>query len=80
MNNDNDEQVFLRDLVKTSRQKIHLVEWVDRDGTKRTTVLNQTEAVRLNTIAARLKISKAETLRRTAHVPAAAAATPKFQI
>ena len=66
-----DEQSFLRDLVKTSRQKIHLVEWVDRDGTKRTTVLNQAEAVRLNTIAARLKISKAETLRQAAHIPVA---------
>ena len=64
-----DEQSFLRDLVKTSRQKIHLVVWVDRDGTQRTTALNQAEAVRLNTIAARLKISKSETLRQAAHVP-----------
>ena len=66
-----DEPSFLRNLIKTSRQKVHLVEWVDRDGTKRTTVLNQAEAVRLNTIAARLKISKSETLRRAAHVPVA---------
>ena len=66
-----DEQSFLRDLVKTSRQKIHVVEWVDRDGTARKTVLNQAEIVKLNTIAARLKISKHEVLRQAAHIPVA---------
>lgn len=66
-----DEQTFLRDLVKVSRQKIHSVKWVDRDGTDRQTILTQAEAVRLNTIAARLKISKSETLRQAAHVPVA---------
>ena len=53
-----DEQVFLRDLVKASRQKIHAVKWVDRDGTPRQTVLTPPEAVRLNTIAGRLGTSK----------------------
>ena len=66
-----DEQAFLRDLVKASRQKIHLVKWVDRDGTDRQTMLTQAEAVRLNTIAAKLKISKSETLRQAAHIPVA---------
>jgi hypothetical protein len=64
-----DEQAFLRDLVKTSRQKIHHVKWVDRDGTDRQTTLSQVEVVRLNTIAGRLKVSKGEVLRQAAHVP-----------
>ena len=64
-----DEQAFLRDLVKASRQKIHHVKWVDRDGTDRQTVLTQAEAVKLNTIASRLKMSKSEVLRQAAHVP-----------
>ena len=64
-----DEQVFLRDLVKASRQKIHTVKWVDRDGTDRQTVLTGPEAVRLNTIASRMKISTKELLRQAAHIP-----------
>jgi len=74
MNLPDDEQAFLRDLVKTSRQKIHHVKWVDRDGTDRQTALTQAEAVRLNTIAGRLKISKGELLRQAAHVPVSAQA------
>lgn len=69
MNLPDDEQAFLRDLVKASRQKIHHVKWVDRDGTDRQTTLTQAEAVRLNTIAGRLKVSKSEVLRQAAHVP-----------
>ena len=69
MNLDEADQAFLRDLVKLSRQKIHAVEWVDRDGTKRVTSLTATEATRLNTIAARLRVSKSETMRQAAHVP-----------
>lgn len=64
-----DEQAFLRDLVKVSRQKIHLVSWVDRDGTARQTVLNQPETVRLNTIAHRLHVSKSDLMRQAAHIP-----------
>ena len=66
-----DEQAFLRDLVKASRQKSYLVKWVDRDGTDRQTVLTQAEVVRLNTIASRLKTSKSEVLRQAAHIPVA---------
>jgi hypothetical protein len=66
-----DEQAFLRDLVKGSRQKIHLVKWVDRDGTDRQTVLTPAEAVRLNAIAQRLGTSKNEVLRQAAHIPVA---------
>jgi len=64
-----DERVFLRDLVKASRQKVHHVKWVDRDGTERQTALSQPEVVRLNTIASREGVSKSEVLRRAAHVP-----------
>jgi hypothetical protein len=69
METDADEQAFLRDLVKVSRQKTHHVQWVDRDGTGRQTVLSQAEVVRLNKIASREAISKSEVLRRAAHVP-----------
>ena len=71
MNLPDDETAFLRELVKASRQKIHHVDWIDRDGTPRRTALTQTEVVRLNTIAQRLKISKSEVLRQAAHIPVA---------
>lgn len=66
-----DEQIFLRDLVKSARQKPHYVTWKDRDGSERHTTLSQSEVVRLNTIAAKLGVAKAEVLRRAAHVPVA---------
>lgn len=64
-----EELTFVRELVKTSRQRIHLVKWVDRDGTDRQTMLTQTEAVRLNAVAHRLAVSKGEVLRQAAHIP-----------
>ena len=64
-----DEQNFLRDLVKASRQKLHHVKWVDRDGVERQTALSQPEVVRLNVIASRQGISKSEVLRLAAHIP-----------
>jgi hypothetical protein len=64
-----DENAFLRDLVKVSRQKPHHVMWVDRDGVGRQTALGQSEVVRLNTIASRMGLSKSEVLRRAAHIP-----------
>ena len=76
MNLSDDEQAFLRDLVKASRQKIHLVKWVDRDGTDRQTVLTQAEVVRLNALAHRLGTSKSEVLRQAAHIPVTKPATP----
>ena len=69
MNLSDDEQAFLRDLVKTSRQKIHCVKWMDRDGTARQTTLTPAEAARLNGIAQRLGISGVELMRRGAHIP-----------
>lgn len=63
------ELTFLRDLVKASRQKPHHVEWVDRDGTERVTVLSPADAVQLNKIAHGLKISKTEAMRQAAHIP-----------
>jgi hypothetical protein len=71
-----DEQGFLRDLVKTSRQKPHVVAWVDRDGTQRQTALSQTDVVRLNQIASGMGVSKGETLRRAAYVPVQKPAGP----
>jgi hypothetical protein len=71
MNLGEDDQVFLRDLVKIARQKTHHVTWVDRDGTERHTTLSQTEVVRLNTIAGKLGVSKHEMLRQAAHIPVA---------
>lgn len=64
-----DEQAFLRELVKTSRQKIHHVKWTDRDGTPRVTALTVAEAIRLNGLAQRLKVTKGEALRQAAHIP-----------
>lgn len=66
-----DEQTFLRELVKTSRQKQHHVKWTDRDGSERVTTLTQAEATRLNALAHRTGISKGELLRKTAHIPVA---------
>ncbi len=63
------ELTFLTDLVKASRQKPHRVDWLDRDGAERLTVLSPADAVRLNKIAHGLKISKAEVMRQAAHVP-----------
>ena len=64
-----DEQTFLWELVKTSRQRHHHVTWVDRDGSDRVTALTQPEVVRLNALAHRLGLAKGEVLRRAAHVP-----------
>jgi hypothetical protein len=70
------DQIFLRDLVKASRQKLHHVKWVDRDGVERQTALSQPEVVRLNTIASRLGVSKSDVLRRAAHIPVEKPASP----
>lgn len=64
-----DEQTFLRDLVKASRQKIHQVKWIDRDGTDRVTRLSQPEFTRLTAIAQGQRKSTSEVLRLAAHVP-----------
>ena len=69
MDNEIDEPTFLRDLVKASRQKIHQVKWVDRDGTERVTRLSQAEFTRLNAIAQGQRKSASEVLRLAAHVP-----------
>jgi hypothetical protein len=69
MNLPEDEKSFLRDLVKLSRQKVHRVEWTDRDGTRRDTVMSMAEASRLDDIARQLKVSASEVLRQAAHIP-----------
>lgn len=64
-----EDDIFLRALVKASRQKPHLVHWTDRDGSERHTTLTQLETVRLDSIARRLGCSPGELLRRIAHIP-----------
>ena len=76
MNLSPEEMTFARDLVKTSRQRIHHVKWVDRDGTDRLTALNPAEATQLNRLAHRLGVSKGEFLRQVAHIPNAKVVTP----
>jgi hypothetical protein len=65
-----DDHGFLRDLVKTARQKTIHITWTDRDGTQRQTSLAQAEATKIDAIARRLGISRQETLRRAAYIPA----------
>jgi hypothetical protein len=64
-----DASDFLGSLVKGSRQKPHHVKWVDRDGTPRVTVLSQADAVRLNAVAGRMRVSREALLRCASHVP-----------
>jgi len=66
-----EEQAFLRDLVKASRQRTVAVKWTDRDGTERHTSLTQAEATRLNAIAHRLGLSKVDVIRQAAYLPVA---------
>ncbi len=66
-----DEAAFLREAVKSARQRVHVVAWTDRDGTARTSAFTAAEVGRLKTIAQRLKISNAEVLRQAAHIPVA---------
>jgi len=66
-----EEEALLKDLVKGSRQRIHQVKWVDRDGTQRLTVLSQADSTKVNDIARRLKLSPAEVLRKAAFIPVA---------
>ena len=63
------ELVFLRDVVKSARQKPNHVIWTDRDGSERHSVFSQPDFVQLATLAGRLKVTKAEVLRRAAHIP-----------
>jgi len=71
MQNEIDEPTFLRDLVKVSRQKVHQVKWIDRDGTERVTRLSLPEQTRLNTIAHNRGTSMSEVMRQAAHIPVA---------
>lgn len=64
-----DEEKFLKDLVKAARQRTTYVKWVDRDGTDRVTSLTQPEAVRLNILAQRMGTSKQAVLQQAAHIP-----------
>jgi hypothetical protein len=70
MNLPEPDLAFLRELVKTSRQKQHHVKWVDRDGSDRVTVLNGPEVERLSALAQQGRLSKSDLLRQAAHLPA----------
>ncbi len=78
MNSPEDEAAFLRDLVKSARQRTLFVHWKDRDGSNRITALTNAEAVRLNIIAQREGVAKEEIMKRAAHVPVAKSA-PKSE-
>lgn len=69
MNIPEDDQVFLKELVKTARQKTNHIKWVDRDGTDRQSTLGQAEVVRLNAIAHRVGVSKGELLHQATFLP-----------
>lgn len=69
MNISEEELQFLRELVKGSRQRVHHLSWVDRDGTPRSTALNDAELKRIKGMASVLGIAPAEVLRQAAHVP-----------
>lgn len=66
------DQDFLRQLVKTSRQRSEHVRWIDRDGTVRITTLNAADAARAKGLARTLGVSLEDLLRQAAHLPAAA--------
>lgn len=68
-----DELVFLRDLVKASRQRVQHLTWTDRDGTKRLTAVTAAEGAKLQAIAQRLQLSREALLRQAAHIPVAPA-------
>ncbi len=67
---------FLRDLVKATRQRTHVVPWTDRDGTRRQTTLTSPENAKLTALAHRLGVSKTELMQRAAHIPAEKAPRP----
>lgn len=69
------DQDFLRELVKTSRQRPHQVHWTDRDGSARVTALTPTEAARLNTLAHQLGMASAALLQQAARLSVKKTAT-----
>lgn len=68
-----DDDVFLRALVKGSRQRVVHLKWTDRDGTPRLTPLTAGEATRVNALARAQGLSAEALLRAAAHLPAAKA-------
>lgn len=70
MNLSDADQDFLRDLIKTARQRPHHVRWIDRDGVERMTTLSPADATRLNALAHELHLTKDALLRQATHLPA----------
>lgn len=71
MNLSTEDETFLKDLVKATRQRVHQVKWTDRDGTPRLTVLNAADNTRVCDLARQLKSSPGEVLRQAAFIPVA---------
>jgi hypothetical protein len=65
-----DDDLFLRSLVKGSRQRTVHMKWTDRDGTARLTALTPAEAARVNALARARHVAAEALLRETAHLPA----------
>jgi hypothetical protein len=65
----NEEEILLKSLVKTSRQRTHQVGWTDRDGTKRLTTLSQADLTIVQAIARRLRVNPPDVMRMAAHIP-----------
>lgn len=61
---------FLRTLVKSARQRPHILRWVDRDGTSRVTTLSAEESKRVGELARQLGVANEVLLRRAAELPA----------
>ncbi len=68
---DDDNDGFLRGLVKASRQRTVHLRWTDRDGSARLTAVTSAEATRINALARARGLTAETLLRETAHQPAA---------
>jgi len=68
MNLPETEQDFLRELVKTSRQRSHHVRWTDRDGTERITTLAHADVMSINRLAQQLCVSKEALFKQASHL------------
>lgn len=80
MNLPEPEQDFLRELVKTSRQRAQHVRWTDRDGTARVTTMTETDSARLNGLAKQLGLSREALLQQASHLPAIRRPSPPTPI
>lgn len=71
-----DDDLFLRNLVKSSRQRTVHLKWTDRDGSARLTTLTAAEATRVNSLARARHLGAEALLREAAHLPVVASVKP----